>query len=127
MLLIYWIRQCINYKDNLNYGIALSKKQILLLLLSEALLFLLLFLLYYFNQSPDTANSFAWQNIFLYFRGVLPIMALTSLDDRTFRFLSNPTWECLIAAIIIDYLVLFITTKLKKRYKVMPKSLEQEL
>jgi len=115
MLLVYWLKQSISYKGNLNYGIALSKKQILFLLLSESLLFLLLFLLYYFNQSPDTANSFAWQNIFLYFRGVLPVMALTSIDDRTFRFLSNPTWECLITAIIVDYLVLLVASRVRSK------------
>lgn len=115
MLLVYWIVQCLKYRGDLHFGIALSKRQILFLILSEMLLFSVLFLLYYLNQDPDTANSFAWQNMFFYFRGVLPVMALNSLDDRTFKFLSDPTWECLIAVLIIDYIALLITTRFKKK------------
>ena len=114
MILVYWILKSLTYKGNLHYGIALSIKQIALLLLSEIALFGILFLLYYINQELNTANSFASQNIFLYFRGVLPIMALASLDDKTFGFLSNPIWECLIAALIIDYIALLITAKCKR-------------
>ena len=114
MLLIFWTSQAIKYKGDLNLGLALSKKQLFLLLLSEAILFGILLFLYYLSRSPDIANSFSWQNMVFYFRGVLPIMALTSLDDQMFKFLSNPTWECLIAALVIDYVVLFITTRLKK-------------
>jgi hypothetical protein len=115
MLLVYWIYQCLKYKGALTVGIALSKRQILFLILSEILLFCVLFLFYYLNQDPDTANSFAWQNMFFYFRGVLPVMALNSFDDNAFRFLSNPTWECLIAVLIIDYIALLITTRFKKK------------
>lgn len=111
MLLVYWILQSLKHRGGLNFGIALSNKQIVFLILSEILLFSILFLLYYLNQDPDTANSFAWQNVFFYFRGTLPVMALNSLDDRTFRFLSNPTWECLIVGLIIDYIALLITTR----------------
>ena len=115
MLLIYWVYQCLKYKGDLNFGIALAKRQILFLILSEILLFSVLFLLYYLNQNSDTANSFAWQNMVFYFRGALPVMALSSLDDQTFRFLSDPTWECLIAVLIIDYITLLITTRFKKK------------
>jgi hypothetical protein len=115
MLLVYWIYQCLKYRGGLNFRIALSKRQILFLILSELLLFSVLFLLYYLNRDPYTANSFAWQNMFFYFRGVLPVMALNSLDDRIFRFLSDPTWECLIAVLIIDYIALLITTRFKKK------------
>jgi hypothetical protein len=104
----------LKYRGGLNFGIALSKRQIVFLILSEMILFSVLFLLYYLNQNPDTANSFAWQNMSFYFRGVLPVMALNSLDDRIFSFLSNPTWECLIAILIIDYIALLITTTFKK-------------
>ena len=65
-------------------------------------------------SDPDTANSFAWQNMSFYFRRVLPVMALNSLDDRIFSLLSNPTWEFLIAVLIIDYIALLITTRFKK-------------
>jgi len=115
MLLAYWIYQCLKYKGAFNFGIALAKRQILFLILSEILLFSVLFLLYYLNQDPDTANSFAWQNMFFYFRGVIPVLALTSLDDKTFNFLSDPTWECLVAAFISDYIVLLIITRFKKK------------
>jgi hypothetical protein len=111
MLLVYWILQSLKHRGSLNFGIALNKRQILFLVLSEMLLFSILFLLYYLNQDPDTANSFAWQNMFLYFRGILPVIALNSLAERTFRFLSNPTWECLIAVLIIDYIALLITSR----------------
>ena len=116
MLLTYWIYQCLKYKGEFNLGIGLSKKQILFLILSEILLFCVLFLLYYLNQNRNIANSFAWQNIFFYFRGVLPVLALNSLDDRTFKFLSNPTWECLIVVLIVDYIVLLVITRFKKKW-----------
>jgi len=111
MILVYWIIQSKKYNGSSHLGIALSKKQILFLLLSEICLFTLLYLLFYFNRSPDSANDFVWQNIFFYFRGVWPIIGLSKLDDHLFRF-HNPTWQCLIAAIVVDYLVLATTKKI---------------
>lgn len=67
MILVYWAYKSFKYRGDLNYGIALSKRQILLLVFSEILLFGILFLFYYLNQQPDTANSFAWQNTFFVF------------------------------------------------------------
>ena len=120
MILIYWIYQSYKYNGELNYGVALSKKQIPKLIISQLVLFIGLFLLYYFSQNSDTANSFAWQNILLYFRGILPMVVLTFLSDRTFRFLSNPTLECLIMAFIIDYIALIFVKLIKyKKRKVL--------
>jgi hypothetical protein len=115
MILIYWIIQSLSYKGPQHLGLALSRKQLLALLAMEITWFSILYLFYYFNQHADTADSFAWRNVFLYFRGVLPLLGLISIDDHFFKFLSNPTWECLLVALILDYLILWMISKYKKR------------
>ena len=118
MLLIFWLTQVKKYTGFTHIGIGLSWKQLLLLLLSEFLLFSVLYFLYFLSIDSTVANSFAWQNLFLYARGVLPILAIAAIDDKTFHFVNNPTWECLIVVLIIDYIVLSIATKFWNNHKV---------
>jgi len=113
MILIYWIIQSFKYKGHQNFGLALTKKQLLALLTMEIVWFSILYIYYYFSATPDTADSFAWRNALLYFRGVLPVIGLSSINDHFFRFPSNPTWECLIIVLVLDYIFLWIVARLK--------------
>jgi|SRR6516162_9942673 hypothetical protein len=117
MILVYWIIQSLRYQGRRNFGLGLSRKQLLALLVMEVVWFLALYLFYLISQSPNTADSFAWRNMFLYFRGVVPIIGLAAINDHTFRFLNDPTWECFVMVLVVDYIFLLLVSIIKKRRK----------
>ena len=106
------------YNSQNHLGLALSWRQIFQVLLTELMLFMALYLLYYISIDPDAANSFASSNIFLYSRGVLPIIALTEISDDRFFFTVDPTWQCLVSVLILDYIVLALATVFFKKAKI---------
>ena len=107
-------------KSGLNFGLALSKGWIVAVFVAELILLILVWI-DYSSTPPDVATDFLWHNLFLYHRGVLPIVGIMSLVDFAINANSIATIIFVyIAALIVDYLILLIFTYLKSKLKRKP-------
>ena len=110
-ILILWIVFVFKHKGSKTLFIRLTTKQIIWLVSIEVVLFLIMYLNYEMTKSIDVADDFAWHYSITYARGVLPLAGLASLSDKIFT-VKDPVFSCLVVGLIMDYIILFLFTKL---------------
>lgn len=113
MILLYYLYLTSRYKGVTNWGIRLSKANILSLFILELCFFLLLLLNFKLTKDPLMADSFAYRYMFIYPRGVLPLILLSSISDRLFHF-GDPQIICFIVVIATDYIALRVFSSMFK-------------
>jgi hypothetical protein len=107
-------------KTEINYGIALKKNWLLLILIAELVLLILAWV-DYSSIPPDVASDFMWHNLFIYHRGVLPVVGIMSLVDFEITANSITTLIAIFfTALVVDYLILRLFTYLKTIFKGKP-------
>jgi hypothetical protein len=110
-ILISWIVFVFKHQGTKTLFIRLTTKQIIWLVGIEVILFLIMYLNYEMTKSADVADDFAWHYSITYARGVLPLAGLASLNDKIFT-IKDPVFSCLVVGLIMDYIILFLFTKL---------------
>ncbi|OSZ82283.1 hypothetical protein CAP35_03170 [Chitinophagaceae bacterium IBVUCB1] len=102
-----------NYKGIKTLGINLRRIQLLILGLLELILFLLMIISY--QDEYNVANDFYWENMYVFPRGIFPIILLEFLSDSMFPINSIPLLKYLILlfAWITDYVILLMLSIIK--------------
>lgn len=94
-------------------GISLSKCDLILLLFFEIVFLLLCFFDFRQFSSNSVAADFAWNNLIVYYRGVIPLAGIMSIWDFD---LENPMLTGLLmlfGAVSFDYVLLRFFTFIK--------------
>ncbi|MEM9053020.1 MAG: hypothetical protein AAGC47_13280 [Bacteroidota bacterium] len=62
------------------------------------------------DPNPNVAGQgdFGWTYMFVYAKGIFPIIGLMQISDPTFHELGNYTASFLISALLVDYILLFL-------------------
>ena len=103
-----------------NYGIGLKKSWLFMVVMAELVLLALAWIDYGFTPN-DVASDFMWHNLFIYHRGILPIIGIKSLADFNLNPNSTSTLVSVyLTALMIDYLILRIATYLRTKLKRKP-------
>lgn len=110
-ILIYWCVLVFRNHGKKTLGLRLTGKQINILVVLEVVLFAAMYINYEVNKSPEIADSFAWHNVIIYARGVLPLAALAAINDKVFTF-KNPVFSTLPIALIVDYILLWLCSRI---------------
>ncbi len=113
-ILIYWCVLVFRNPGRKTLGIGLTGRQIGTLLVLEVFLFVAMYISYEANRSPETADSFAWHNLIIYARGVLPLAGLAALNDKVFS-LRDPVFATLPTALVVDYMLLWMCSQVADR------------
>ncbi len=109
LLLIPWIVFGFRHPENNFLGLRQTRKSLLTLLIVEIAYFTLLILLLD-KPDPNVAGqgSFAWMYIFLYEKGIFPLLTITenfnpvsdAIIDKDYK------WLYLLTALLMDYIIL---------------------
>jgi|SRR5882672_1583244 len=109
LMTIPWI--IFGFKNPSKKFLALNQtpKSLLTLLIIEIVFFLVLVLLLD-KPNPDVAGQgdFDWTYLFVYDKGIFPIIGLTEIDDHLFNNLGNYKISFFISALIVDYILLYL-------------------
>lgn len=108
---LYWCFSAYNGNKKSTLKLNLSKFQLISLLLFEIIIFISMYLNYSTGNIEETANSFAWNYIFIYLRGTIPLIALMNIYDSS--YFNDPIILIFILCLISDYSILYLVSNLK--------------
>lgn len=115
-VLIYWCILVFKHKREKSFLLRLNKKQVIVFIIIEVFLFVMMYLNYKIYKITNIADGFAWHYSIIYARGVLPMIALASINDRVFNF-TDPIFSCLGIGLIVDYFILLSCSKIADAIK----------
>jgi hypothetical protein len=110
-IFIFYFILLFRHNSNKTLFLNLSRKKLITLTSIEIILFIGMYFNYQLHKSPEIADSFSWHYSIIYARGVLPLAGLMSINDRIFNF-RDPVFSCLLAGLLVDYLLLFLGTRI---------------
>ena len=119
LMTIPWIIFGFKHTYKKYLGLNQTLKSLLTLLIIEVLFFITLVLLLD-KPNPNIAGQgdFAWTYLYVYDKGILPIIGLMEINDHIFSNLINNKINFFISALVIDYLILYlISPRLTKIFK----------
>lgn len=111
LLLIPWIIYGYRHPDKRFLGLCQTKRTLMILLCIEVVYWIILLLLLgKHNGSAVGTGSFAWRYLLFYEKGIIPLSAVAEAIDPKLaeRVESDFKVLYLIAALIMDYIFLFI-------------------
>ena len=123
LLLIPWIIFGFRHPEQRFLGLPQTKKSLLTLLLTEIAFFITLILLLD-KPNPNIAGQgdFGWTYLFIYEKGILPVIGLIEINDPLFHTLGKHSIAFFITALMMDYLLLkFISPQIINRLRLTKK------
>jgi len=105
------------YKGDKFLGLQLNKNWFFGLIIVEFIWIVICWVTYQSSINSSIANDFLWDNLFICYRGVLPMTGLLSIKD--FSINANSTLILIplyIITIVIDYIILKFFSVIKNSY-----------